>query len=318
MNRTTSTAPSPIAVTGSTGALGGLVTRHLAKQGIPQRLLVRNPARAREMANSEATELPEKTGSSEETGFSQKTEFPEKTGFFEAPYDDHEAVTEALRGVQTLFMVSAFMVSASESEDRLSHHLAFVDAAAAAGVGHVVYTSFLGAAPDAVFTLARTHHGTEERIRTSGMDWTFLRDSFYADFTEAMVGEDGVIRGPAGQGRCAFVARADVAKVAAAVLADPAAHAGQTYDLTGPRSLTMAEVAATIARVRGGKVSFHDESVPEAYESRTGYDAPRWQLDAWVSTYTAIAAGELDVVSDAIPRITGDDPLSLEQLLTQD
>ena len=74
------------------------------------------------------------------------------------------------------------MVSAAESADRLDEHKAFVDAAAEAGVRHIVYTSFCAAAPDCTFTLGRDHYATEQHIRASGMDWTFLRDNFYLDF----------------------------------------------------------------------------------------------------------------------------------------
>ena len=83
--------------------------------------------------------------------------------------------------------------------------------AVAAGVAHLVYTSFYGAAPDATFTLARDHWATEEHIRASGLAFTFLRDNLYADFLPLMADEHGVIRGPAGDGRVAAVAIDDVA-----------------------------------------------------------------------------------------------------------
>ena len=89
----------------------------------------------------------------------------------------------ALEGVKTLFMVSA-----AEAEDRLQQHCTFVDAAAAAGVQHIVYTSFFGAAADSTFTLGRDHFATEERIKASGMDFTFLRDNFYLDFLPLLAG----------------------------------------------------------------------------------------------------------------------------------
>lgn len=210
------------------------------------------------------------------------------------------------------------MVSAAESADRLEQHLTFVDAAAEAGVRHVVYTSFLGAAPDATFTLARDHWATEERLRASGMEFTFLRDSLYTDFLPAMVGEDGVIRGPAGSGRVATVTRADVARSAVAVLLDPEAHAGATHDLTGPEALTLAEVAAILTEHTGREVTFHDETLEEAYESRRRWPAPQWQYDAWVSTYTAIANGELAGVSEAVRTLTGRAPESLRDFLARD
>ncbi len=207
------------------------------------------------------------------------------------------------------------MVSAAENAERLREHLTFVDAAAAAGVRHIVYTSFFGAAPDATFTLARDHFATEERIAGSGMAYTFLRDNLYLDFVEFMVGEDGVIRGPADGGRAAMVARADVARVAAVAVQHPEQHRNVAYDLTGPEELTMSEVAEKLTAHLGRAVSFHDETVEEAYRSRAKWDAPQWQYDAWVSTYTAIAAGEFAGVSGDVERVTGRRPLSLDEYL---
>jgi uncharacterized protein YbjT (DUF2867 family) len=147
------------------------------------------------------------------------------------------------------------------------------------------------------------------------MAWTFLRDTFYIDFMEQLVGTDGVIRGPAGSGRCAIVARADVARVAATVLLDPEAHAGNTYDLTGPQALSLRDVARIITDVRGLTVAFHDETIEEAYASRASYGAPPWQVDAWVSTYTAIASNVMADPTDAVEQITGTPPMSLEHFL---
>lgn len=226
-------------------------------------------------------------------------------------FADPEGAARALAGVDTLLMVSA-----SEAVDRLDQHRALVRAAATAGVRHVVYTSFQGAAADCTFTLGRDHWATEQAIREAGLDFTFLRDSFYADFLPLMA-QDGVICGPAGEGRVAAVARDDVAAVAAVVLADPGAHADAAYDLTGPEALTLAEAAAVIEEVTGRPTRFLDETLPEAYASRASYGAPDWQVEAWVSTYTAIAAGEVAAVSDAVPRLTGRPATSLRELLTR-
>ncbi len=111
------------------------------------------------------------------------------------------------------------------------------------------------------------------------------------------------------------MAQEDVAAVAAAVLLDPVAHQDATYDLTGPEALTLAEAAEIITRVTGRPVSFHDETLEEAYASRASYGAEDWQVEAWVSTYTAIAAGETDGVSGDVEQILGRAPYSLEQLL---
>ncbi|MGD8169046.1 NAD(P)H-binding protein [Herbiconiux sp. P16] len=273
----------PIAVTGVTGTVGGLVARELARRGVAQRLLARAPARAPQLPGSTV----------------QRVE-----------YRDQVAARRALEGVETLLMVSA-----AETAERRDEHLAFVDAAAAAGVRRIVYTSFFAAAADSMFTLGRDHHATEERIEASGMEWTFLRDNLYTDFIENLVGEDGVIRGPAGNGRVSVVTRADVARSAVAVLGDPGAHAFRRYDLTGPEALTLEAAAATITRVRGREVRFENETIDEAYASRAHYGAPDWQVDAWVSTYTAIASGALAPVSSDVQTLTGTPPLSLENYL---
>jgi NAD(P)H dehydrogenase (quinone) len=274
-----------IAVTGATGRLGGRVARRLAVAGVPQTLVVRDPARAPELPGATAVR---------------------------GPFGDADAVRRALRGVNRVLMVSA-----SETPDRVDQHRAFVDAAADACVGHLVYISFAGASPGSTFTLARDHAATEEHIRASGLAWTFLRDNLYADFVAAMVGDDGVIRGPAGEGRAAAVAQDDVADAAAAVLVGAPEHAGATYELTGPEALTLHEVAALLSRHTDRTVTYQPQTVEEAYASRASYGAPGWQLDAWVSTYLAIAGGELATLTDAVPTLTGHAATSLADLLSR-
>ena len=274
-----------IAVTGSTGVLGRMVATSLAEAKIPQRLLVRTPGNAPQLDG--AVTLP----------FS---------------YSDEAASVEALNGVDVLFMVSG-----SESVDRVDQHRTFIDSARTAGVGFIVYTSFFGASPTSTFTLGRDHDATERYIESTGIPHTFLRDNLYIDFMDALVGEDGVIRGPAGDGRVAAVARADIARVASAVLQDPGAHRNATYHLTGPEALTLDEVATILSAHRQTPVSFHNETLDEAYASRARYGAPDWQNDAWVSTYTSIAAGEMAGLSDDVERITGRAPMTLDQFLSQ-
>ncbi len=125
-----------IGVTGSTGKLGSRIARRLAADGVQQRLIVRDPARAPELPGAEVAQ---------------------------AAYGEHSALLNALDGVETLLLLSA-----TESADRASLHKATVDAAVAAGVKRIVYTSFVGASPAATFTFARDHWHTEEHIRETG------------------------------------------------------------------------------------------------------------------------------------------------------
>lgn len=274
-----------IGVTGATGKVGGMVAQSLHRDGQRLRLLVRDRGRAPQWADDVAV----------------------------MTYGDRRACLDALEGVDLLLMVSA-----AESADRLSQHRTFIAAAAAAGVRHVVYTSFLGASPEATFTLSRTHWHTEQALRDSGMAFTFLRDSFYTDFL-AELALSGVIAGPGGQGRVGAVTRADVAASLSAVLTDLAAgrtqHTGATYNLTGPQALSLADVARTTAEVTGRPCVYREETVEEAYAARAHYGAPHWQVEAWVTTYTAIVAGELELLTDDVERLTGRAPMSLADLL---
>jgi uncharacterized protein YbjT (DUF2867 family) len=274
-----------IALTGVTGAIGGRVAAELAHAGAPLRLVVRDAARAPALHGPEVREVP-------------------------GGYSDGDGMRTAMEGARTLFLVSGH-----ESADRVADHRTVIDAAAAAGVGRIVYTSFQAAAPDAAFTLARDHHVTEEHIRSTGMAYTFLRDALYQDMLPLMVGEDGALRGPAGDGRLAAVAREDVAAAAAAVLTGYGAHDGVTYELTGPEALTLHEAAAQIGEATGRPARYEAETLEEAHASRAGHGAPDWMVEAWVSTYVAIARGEMANVTDDVQRLTGRPAMPLRETL---
>lgn len=280
--------PVRIGVTGASGKVGSLVAELLASSAADRevRLIVRTPSRAPRLVEAPGVSVT----------------------IHEATYGDTEACRAAFAGLDVLFLVSA-----GESLDRMTEHRSVIDAARAAGVRHVVYTSFLGAAPDATFTLARDHYATEQLLRDSGMQWTFLRDALYSDVLLDFAGPERIIRGPAGDGRCAFVARHDVAHVAAAVLGDPSDFEQRTLDLTGPEALTMGEVVMRLTDALGRSYEFEDETLEEARESRAGYGAEDWQVEAWISTYTAIASGELSAVSDDVRAVLGRAPMSVGQ-----
>jgi uncharacterized protein YbjT (DUF2867 family) len=216
---------------------------------------------------------------------------------------------EALSGVDTLFLVPA-----KESADRLDQHRTAVQAAADAGVEWLVYLSFVGAA-DSSFTLGREHGATEEIVKATGVAYTFPRMNLYMDFMPSMVGEDGVIRGPAGDGRVAAVLRDDIADAVAVILTQPGRHDGRAYELTGRESFTLAEAAAQMAQALGRRIVFENETLEEARASRAVFRAPDWQVEAWISSYVAIAKGEFEQVSDHVERLTGHPPATLREYL---
>jgi len=150
------------------------------------------------------------------------------------------------------------------------------------------------------------------------MEFTFLRDNFYLEVLPHLFDHDGVLRGPAGDGSFAPVSCRDVADVAAAVLRQPAAHAGTPYTLTGPEAITLTELAARLSPIVGRELRFEDETEEAAYAwRREKYGAEDWQLDAWVSTYTAIHDGSVGEVTDDVERVTGHPARTLEQALTE-
>ncbi|MGD0795518.1 MAG: SDR family oxidoreductase [Dehalococcoidales bacterium] len=304
-----------IGVTGASGELGGRVAARLAKMGVRQRLIVRNPDKTPRLPGAEVAVAP--------------------------AYGDAAAMGRALHGVETLFLVSAhdkFGVDqnaimhgkAPPAYDRLREQCTAADAAAAIGVRRIVYLSFMSAAPDATFILSHDHYYTEEHIRHIGVDFTFLRMSLYTDHVPVIISDDGVIRGPGGEGRAAWVTRDDIAEVAAIVLTQGGEHDGETYDVTGPEALSLTEAAEKLSFATGRKITYQMQTPHEARLTRTTsgmdkFEAERrakngtglsdYDVEVFVTHFMQIATGELSAVSDTVPRLTGHKAQSLSEYL---
>ncbi len=279
------TSVAAIGVTGSTGQLGGRVATRLATLGLAQRLLVRDLARAPQLPGAE---------------------------IMQASYEDGSSTRVALSGMQILFLVSGY------GPTRLEQHYSAIDAAVAAGVERIVYTSFLSAAPLATFTHAREHYLTEQRIRESGCRYTFLRPTFYLDRAPRWFSNEGIVQGPAGNGTITWVSRDDLADVAVAVLTSNG-HDGASYEITGAQALTLTQAAEEFSRATGIPTSYQPETIEEAKASRAKFNPTDWELEAWVSTYVAIATGEMSVVSHTVEALTGHadyEPIQFESATT--
>jgi nmrA family protein len=274
-----------IGITGVTGKLGSYVANLVDKKGMVSVHLARSPERAKVYASAEIRKIV---------------------------YANTPKVVEALKGIDTLLMVSA-----RENPERVKEHKEFLDAAKLAGVQHIVYTSFYGADEKATFTLSRDHAQTEAYIKELGFTYTFLRDNFYLDFLIDIAFENGEIRGPAGSGLVSAVARKDTSKVAAEILLNPKEWENQSLNLTGPEDLSMEEIVALLSKETGNAITYVDESVEEAYESRKKWPAQTWEYDAWVSTYTAIKAGEQAGVSTDVEKGLGRPAMTLIDVLKE-
>lgn len=272
-----------IGITGVTGKLGSYVANLVDKKGMVSVHLARSPERAKVYASAEIRNIV---------------------------YANTPEVVEALKGIDTLLMVSA-----RENPERVKEHKEFLDAAKLAGVQHIVYTSFYGADEKATFTLSRDHAKTEAYIKKLGFTYTFLRDNFYLDFLIDIALENGEIRGPAGSGLVSAVARKDTSTVAAEILLNPKEWENQSLNLTGPEDLSMQEIVALLSKETGKTITYVDESVEEAYESRKKWPAQTWEYDAWVSTYTAIKVGEQAGVSTDVEKVLGHPASSLLDIL---
>lgn len=269
-----------IGITGVTGKLGAYVAEIVAENGIKAVHLARTPEHAKVYDGAELRKMS---------------------------YANTDETIESLRGIDTLLMVSA-----RENPNRVKEHKDFLDAAKAAGVKHIVYTSFYGTRDDAIFTLSRDHAKTEAYIKEMGFQYTLLRDNFYQDLFRDIALENDEIRGPAGSGKVSAVARKDTSAVAAKVLLEPEKWKNMTLNLTGPEELSMSDIVGILSKKTGRKLNYVEETIEEAYESRKKWPAESWQYDAWVSTYTAVAAGEQAGLSNDVELVLGRKPISLK------
>ncbi|MEO9611634.1 MAG: SDR family oxidoreductase [Nitratireductor sp.] len=199
---------------------------------------------------------------------------------------------------------------------RLAAHSNAVAAAKAVGIGHIVYTSFAGPVPESPIGFARDHEGTEKLIADSGADYTILRNNMYTDFL-LMGGSQSVAMGKhfaaAAEGKTGYVTRADCARAAAVALMT--ATGKQTLDITGPQTVSQAEVAAILSDVAGKEISYIALPAEELARAMIGNGLPEFMARVFVSFDEAMAQGFLDVASDDLKTLTGQPGQSVRDFL---
>jgi NAD(P)H dehydrogenase (quinone) len=203
-----------------------------------------------------------------------------------AAYDDPAALRAAFSGVDTLVFVS----SDGEAARVVVHHRNVLDAARAAGVGHVVLLSGLDVAPDSPFCYAFTNGDTERLLRASGLAYSIVRAGLFAEFFLGLVrGAGDPVALPAGRARVSLVARDDVARSLAALALGPPTN--QEHDVTGPESLTVAEV------VERAGFEYAETSIAEfAATLARGGEEP-WWVYAYCSMFESIRQGRWERVA---------------------
>jgi NAD(P)H dehydrogenase (quinone) len=163
-------------------------------------------------------------------------------------FSEPAGLEPALSGIDRLLLISTPVI-----RERVPGHLAAVDAARRAGVRHVLYTSCIRPEPENPMVVAPDHRATEERLRGSGLEWSFLRNSIYAEYqvpTASQAIAAGTHVHNSGDGGVSYVSRVDCAAAAAGALAG-AAEPGRAYDITGPEAVTAAQLAALASELSG-------------------------------------------------------------------
>lgn len=281
-----------VLLTGANGQLGRLVVSHLQSR-LPVSdiaVSVRSPEKADDLA---------------------KRGIDVRQGNF----DDQALLTKAFSGIDAVLIISA----EAENETRIRQHRTAVDAARAAGVKHLIYTSVIDPRVDSAFTYSAIHLDTENYIRQSGITFTILRNSFYADLLMAGVPhalETGDYAAPAGDARITYVPRNDLAEAAAIVLANPAAHANRVYDLTGPDAITHDEIAQIIAKTTGKDIKFVDLPAAVFADILKGNGLPDHLVEALGGLYVGAKAGDYQTVSPDLENLLGRKRQSVENFLT--
>ena len=220
-------------------------------------------------------------------------------------FSDPASLAQAFAGVQTLFLL--FPLSPDSFE--LARNA--VDAAKAAGVQHIVRSSGAGAQAGSPVAIADLQGRIDALIEASGIPYTLLRPNgfmqnwvnFYAAQLKA-----GAYAAPHGTAGISVVDVRDIAEAAAAVLLDPAAHAGQAYTLTGGEALSTGEQVAAIARAAGREIRYDDIPEAEAEAQLRAWGLPDVMVGYFMSLNHVYKQGWAAGVSPDVERLTGHAP----------
>jgi NAD(P)H dehydrogenase (quinone) len=292
-----------IVITGASGAFGRMAAERLLTIGAPAQLVLvtRTPAALAEFAARGAQV---------------------RFGDFDKP----ESLREAFKGADKLLLISTLDVG----ERRRRQHKVAIEGAMAANVRHVIYTSSVGIHPRSPAFVIEDHLFTEEALRHSGLQFTFMRDAQYAEVVTTMIAPAAVASGEwfssAADGCMAFVSKKDCVECAVSVLAT-AGHEGAVYEITGPELLTFGDCARIAADVTGKPIKFVNVShevmqarfdaagVPRRHiEGSVHQAAGAWGSEEMMSYERGIREGYFAVASHHVKLLTGRPAMSLREV----
>lgn len=273
-----------ILVTGATGNIGKELTQQLVAQKVPFRAMVR--------ADKDAEALNALDGVEAVIG----------------DFDDAASIAEALKGVERAFLLT------NSSEQAEEQQLRFVDAATSAGVKHIVKLSQWAADHDSPVRFLRYHAVVEQKIRESGMDYTFLRPNLFMQGLLSMrepIVTQRKFFAPIGDAKISVVDVRDIAAVAAAALTGEG-HKGKVYNLTGSEALTHQEIAEKLSHALNREITFVDIPPEAMRETLASVGFPAWQADGLIEDYAHYKRGEAASVETGVQDATGKPPHSFE------
>lgn len=231
-------------------------------------------------------------------------------GDFNAP----STLPEAFRGGKRMLLISTDAIG-----ERVAQHAAAIETATDAGVELVAYTSIINAVADNPAFVVPDHRATEQELIDSGIGWTFLRNSLYADFQEASMAAaagSGVLATNEGNGKIAYVSRDDCAAAAAAVLVG-GNHAGGAYDITGPELIDAARRAEIFSEITGQEIEVlhvDDDEYAHGMVDATGMSMEGAR--GMASFGAAVREGHFQVQSSDFEKLTGRQPADLSTTLS--
>ncbi|MEU2742596.1 SDR family oxidoreductase [Streptomyces sp. NPDC007095] len=275
-----------VVVTGATGQLGRLAVEALLRRGVPASEIV---ATGRDIAGIK--DLADR-------GVVARR----------ADFTDPDSLAAAFAGADKLLLISASI----PVDERLANHRRAIDAALAAGVSLVAYTS-MAHADTATTILAATHRATEEYLREHDVPSVLLRNSWYLENYTAqlpLVLQHGAVIGAAGEGRVSAASRADYAEAATAVLTTEG-HTGAVYELGGDEAFTLAELAATVSAATGKPIAYTDLAAEKLAEALSGAGLPTALADVLADADLGLGRGELFTGSGDLSRLIGRPTTSL-------